>query len=851
MFGTGFVRVRVAALLAITLAGSVGLGAAVAGHAATPAAPSIAIVAVPSSFYSSAPGSPVLPITSIGPAAGNSQYERFILTSASGTKVLQEPVGGGTPTAAATDLGSPSGGFPAMVSADGLDWAVANTDGVHGGLYAIDSGGNATRVAMPGYDPSQGNEQVDVFEGMTVGPDGDLYLTDSGTGFVYRCAISATPSPSASCGPTPDVACGASPVPYSYDCHSPSDGLLPKSIASAGGELWINDNGRNIVSMTTSGAFAGPYAQGNTSFSPRTLVAADGFLWSVGGFADAGGENSEILKIDPSTGAVAATYQAGEALALTVDATGNIWYVGKDSAGASGVGELDPATGSITFTAAPAGSFVPYPENQYPVDPAGGEAIAPGPAGSNTLFFTGQDGSGAPIVGEVTVPSTTTTTTTSTTTTTTTSTTTTTTTSTTTTTGTTTSASGCEVRPEFRDESPAQLQKFISALRKMQQVPPGGGPSAYDKFVQLHLNESAVIHDFANFLPWHREFLLQFEQALQKLEPGVVIPYWDAALDAQNPETSSLWSDATFGGNGNPNLVAADGTPVVTTGQFNNAVYQPFHHISLIDGSQVNGAAPLERQWSSASDAANTLGPFESPEQLNSLMTLTSYDKFRQALDYGEHGLVHNDIGGDMLTMASPDDPVFWMFHAWIDYVWSQWQAISPANAIAYGGLNADASAAKLSDALPGFAAGVTVGSVMSIHSLCYGYQPLSQPTPATASDSATGLLRASRRLATSVSIISSASAITPRQSVTLIASSQSTQGAGKVEFFRDGRPILKCAAVPLRWTGWTWQATCRPPRLRASRRAHTIRAKLLSVGAYASSDATVAGGVRVTAGAA
>ena len=272
----------------------------------------------------------------------------------------------------------------------------------------------------------------------------------------------------------------------------------------------------------------------------------------------------------------------------------------------------------------------------------------------------------------------------------------------------------------------------------MQQVPPGGGPSLYDKFVQLHLNESAVTHDFANFLPWHREFLLQFEQALQKLEPGVVIPYWDAALDAQNPETSSLWNDATFGGNGNPNLVAADGTPVVTTGQFNNAVYQPFHHISLIDGSQVNDAAPLERQWSSASGATNTLGPFESAEQLNSLMTSSSYDKFRQALDYGEHGLVHNDIGGDMLTMASPDDPVFWMFHAWIDYVWSQWQAISPANANAYGGLNADGSAAKLSDTLPGFAGGVTVGSVMSIHSLCYGYQPLSQSTPAIASDSAT-----------------------------------------------------------------------------------------------------------------
>src|SRR5665213_3382516 len=92
---TGLVRVRIAALLATSLAVSVGLGAAVASHAATPAPPSVAIFAVPSADYSAAQGHPVLPITSIRPAPGNGQNEWFILTSASGTSVLQEPVGGG------------------------------------------------------------------------------------------------------------------------------------------------------------------------------------------------------------------------------------------------------------------------------------------------------------------------------------------------------------------------------------------------------------------------------------------------------------------------------------------------------------------------------------------------------------------------------------------------------------------------------------------------------------------------------------------------------------------------------------------------------------------------------------
>ena len=847
---------RVAALVATALAGSVGLSLAVASHAATPTSPSIAIFAVPSSDYSAAPGSPVLPVTSIGPAAGSSQNEWFILTSASGTSVLQEPVGGGTPTVTATNLGSPSGGYPAMVSADGLDWAVADTDGVHGGLFAIDSSGNATRVAMPGYDPSQDKEQIDVFEDMTVAPDGNLYLTDSGTGYVYQCAISAIPSPSASCGPTPGVPCGASPVPYDYDCNGPSNGLLPKSIASAGGKLWINDNSRNIVSMTTSGAFAGPFAQsdgsGNASYSPRTLVAADGFLWSVGGFADGTGENSEILKIDPASGAVVATYQAGEALALTVDAAGNIWYVGQNSAGASGVGELDPTTGTIVFTAAPAGSFVPYPENQYPLDPAGGEAIAPGPAGSNTLFFTGQNGSGAPIIGEVTVSSTSTTTTTTSTTT------------TTTTTTPTTTTSGCksvEVRPEFRDESSTQLQQFITAMRDMQSGPP---PTPFDKFVKVHADLGTVIHDFADFLPWHREFLLQFEQALQKYVPGVVIPYWDAAFDASDPQDSPIWSASTFGGNGNPDVLDPDGNPVVTTGQFNNTVYHPFSWVPTTEDGELNPGPALERNWSTGSANPTpgfTLGPFEGPDGIKRLIaSSTSYDTLRQGLAYGEHALVHDYIGGDMqLTVSSPDDPVFWMFHAWLDYVWSQWQAESPANATAYGGLNFDGSTAKLSDPLPGFP-GVTVGSVMSISSLCYSYQPLSVSPPATPTSSAQSLsppatptsfarslLRAGVGMATSVSVISRASAIAPHHSVTLIASSQSTQGAGKVKFSRDGRPIAHCAAVPLRWTGHTWQAICKAHGLRARRRPHAIRAELLAVGAYASSHASVAGGVRVT----
>lgn len=409
----GRLRAWAAALLVAALAAAVGVGASVAVSAPSTSSPTIAIFTIPSGDYATAFGRPVLPITAIAPAPGSSQDEFLILTSASGTSVLREPVTGGLPSVTPIGLGSPAGGYPAMVAADGLDWAVSDYDGTNGGLYAIDRSGTTTRVATPGYDPST-NEQGAALQDMTVGPDGNLYITDSGLGYVYQCTISASPSPSGSCTPTPNAVCGGSAIPYFYSCNGPTNGTQPKSIASASGKLWINDQNRNVASMTTTGTFAGPYAQsggaGNASYSSRTLIAADGFLWSTGGFVD-GSESSEILKIDPATASVVATFQVGQAWALTADTSGNIWYVGQGAAG-DGVGELDPVTGAITFTAAPAGSFAPYPPGALASDPAGGEAIAPGPAGSNTLFFDGQDGSGAPIVGEVRLPATTTTTTT-------------------------------------------------------------------------------------------------------------------------------------------------------------------------------------------------------------------------------------------------------------------------------------------------------------------------------------------------------------------------------------------------------------------------------------------------------
>ena len=216
-----------------------------------------------------------------------------------------------------------------------------------------------------------------------------------------------------------------------------------------------------------------------------------------------------------------------------------------------------------------------------------------------------------------------------------------------------TCSNGIETRQEIRTLSSDQLTKFVYALHVMQQQPAPGQPSAYDKFVKIHLDESALVHNTADFLPWHRAFLLEFEHALQKIVPTVTIPYWDVALDAQTPELSPVFGASEFGGNGN----GPDGT--LTDGPF--ATWAPLYPTQHL----------LTRDWS---PGPTTIYPFVDDSSIAARQAAaTSSFALTQALQLA-HGLVHNNIGGDMETMDSPNDPLFWMLHAYLDKVWADWQ---------------------------------------------------------------------------------------------------------------------------------------------------------------------------------
>ena len=57
---------------------------------------------------------------------------------------------------------------------------------------------------------------------------------------------------------------------------------------------------------------------------------------------------------------------------------------------------------------------------------------------------------------------------------------------------------------------------------------------SYNNMALIHQNHCQ--HGWERFLPWHRVYLYEMEQALQDVCPGVTIPYWDFTMPQYCPE---------------------------------------------------------------------------------------------------------------------------------------------------------------------------------------------------------------------------------------------------------------------------------------------------------------------------
>jgi streptogramin lyase len=396
---------RAGLVVAAALAAAVGAGVAASLPAAAQIveSPVVQVFPVPANLLPAQPG--VVTDAALA-AAADGTGEQFIVSAHGAGTVGLEVTAAGQMTAAqpAPALGTQP--FVAVVQADGYDWALSD-----GGLYAIGTDGGVHAFAVP----------AGQFTDMTLGLDSKLYLADH-AGNIDQCAI--TPGPSATCA-----------IPMSVESRG-FQSTQPDAIATAGANLWFTtgDNtgfppASDVGSVSTAGTFGGPYpaAPGGNLTDVQTglpvaaawtyphsiVLGRDGNLYAVGSNEvptdsppDLDGNPDAIAQMSADTGHISSQpglvlkyfstgLPAGVALtSLTTGPDGDLWFT-EELPGAGGqIGQLDPATGAIANYPLPAG---------YALAGAGADAIAPGPAGSATVWFAAQTTASpaAPAIGEV------------------------------------------------------------------------------------------------------------------------------------------------------------------------------------------------------------------------------------------------------------------------------------------------------------------------------------------------------------------------------------------------------------------------------------------------------------------
>ena len=191
-----------------------------------------------------------------------------------------------------------------------------------------------------------------------------------------------------------------------------------------------------------------------------------------------------------------------------------------------------------------------------------------------------------------------------------------------------------KVRKNQKNLTPTEWDDFISAINSLMAAPSSDTLPNYQQFVQCHVDAMTRhrewgAHGGLNFLTWHRDYLWHLEERLRSFKPNVTLPYWDWINDRAIPSQLSNSSDLTKWGvtrNSNPN--------------FSNLA---------------------------------------SPSDLAIVLEGTSFSTFTRTIENGGyHNTLHVDVGGTMVTAASPADPIFWLHHCFVDEIFANWQAKHP-----------------------------------------------------------------------------------------------------------------------------------------------------------------------------
>jgi tyrosinase len=245
------------------------------------------------------------------------------------------------------------------------------------------------------------------------------------------------------------------------------------------------------------------------------------------------------------------------------------------------------------------------------------------------------------------------------------------------------------------DSSHPMLRSYADAVQRMKDLPESD-PRNWEQQAAIHANNCP--HGNWYFLPWHRAYVLEFEEICRDLSgnPDFALPYWN-------------WTQ-------------------------NNSIPGPFRQGTLLDDTRIRNSVFAVTVEQPIIDGILSQGDFEFFASFRPFGQTDTDPRWQRAqgaasrLEGTPHDFVHGAIGspppdsgipmgnmGDVPTAAL--DPIFWLHHSNIDRLWAEWNVRGHRN-------TSDARWTDLS--LSPFDR--VVGDLQDLTQLGYTYDTIAQP---------------------------------------------------------------------------------------------------------------------------
>ena len=216
------------------------------------------------------------------------------------------------------------------------------------------------------------------------------------------------------------------------------------------------------------------------------------------------------------------------------------------------------------------------------------------------------------------------------------------------------------IRKEFTSMSLEERKRYIRAFKIVSSKQPY--KKIYDKLTKKHPDYFWKIHVQKFFFPWHRWYILEFENLLRRVDCRVTVPYWhwSRAVPGNHVFRSThirdVWYPGEHGLGGNGTL--------------------PKSYVS--DGPFACGLW-YESFWLEYPCLKRAFADIPELSSDKYVQALFNYPReqflcFEYAVRMLLHNSLHNAVGGTMSVDESASAPEFWFHHGFLDKLWSDWQ---------------------------------------------------------------------------------------------------------------------------------------------------------------------------------